>query len=143
MNKLIEKAITLSSDEFYKVEADIFMSLYKKKCLPPFALALLGLSSWKGSSLRSGVWTYYEATEKQILEGTIQYLQEYAPLEEITKMYTLGNHDYSDEKYHGENYPQAWLDESEVIDVWITSNENEINSFLLGIIRKNIAFFKD
>ena len=54
-------------------------------------------------------------------------------------MYALGNHNYSDEEYQTDfNYPQEWLDESEMIDKWIFDNERMIILFLQNILRMNM-----
>lgn len=130
MRKLIEKSISIAPEEFYLVESDLFIEFLNMKEKPGFVVAFLELSSWKGTSLRSGVWTYYEATEREAICSTIKYLYQFAPDEEISKMYILGNHDYSDEEYQTDfNYPQKWLDESELIDKWIFDNERKIILF--------------
>lgn len=139
MQKLIEKSIAIAPEEFYLVEPDLFIEFSNMKEKPDFVVAFLELSSWMGTSLRSGVWIYYEATERATIDRTINYLHEFAPGEEISEMYVLGNHDYSDEEYQTDfNYPQEWLDESELIDKWIFDNEKKIILFLRNILRINM-----
>lgn len=141
MRKLVEKSILIEPEKFYLVESDLFIALSNLEEKPSFVVAFLELSSWRGTSLRSGVWTYYEAAEKETIHKTIKYLRQFAPDEEISKMYILGNHNYSDEKYQTDfNYPQEWLDESELIDKWIFDNEKKINLFLQYILKMNIQF---
>lgn len=54
-------------------------------------------------------------------------------------MYVLGNHNYSGEEYQTDfNYPQEWLDESEMIDKWIFDNEKKIILFLQNILRMDM-----
>ncbi len=142
MRKLIEKGILVASEEFYLVESDLFMEFCDMEEKPYFVAAFLELSSWMGTSLRSGVWTYYEATERRAINETIQYLYRFAPDEEISRMYALGNHDYNDEEYQATfNYPKEWLDESERIDKWIFDNEKKIVFFLQDILRENSDCF--
>lgn len=139
MRKLIEKSVSIAPEEFYLVESDLFIELSNMKEKPDFVVAFLELSSWMGTSLRSGVWTYYEATERDTVNKTIKYLYQFAPDDEISKMYALGNHNYSDEEYQTDfNYPQEWLDESEMIDKWIFDNERMIILFLQNILRMNM-----
>ena len=46
-------------------------------------------------------------------------------------MYTMGIHDYHNEKYlENYNYPDEWIEESEIIDKWIFENEINIYRFL-------------
>lgn len=140
MQKLIEKSISIAPEEFYLIEADLFIQLSNMQEKPGFVVAFLELSSWMGTSLRSGVWTYYEAAEREAIHQTIEYLHQFAPGEELSKMYVLGNHDYHDAAYQTDfNYPQAWLDESELIDQWIFENEKEIILFLQNILRMHIG----
>ncbi len=89
MRKLIEKGILVASEEFYLVESDLFMEFSDMEEKPYFVAAFLELSSWMGTSLRSGVWTYYEATARRAINETIQYLYRFAPDEEISRMYAL------------------------------------------------------
>ena len=139
MRKLFEKSILIEPEEFYLVEPDLFIALSNLEEKPSFVVSFLELSLWRGTSLRSGVWTYYEAAEKENIHKTIKYLSQFAPDEEISKMYILGNHNYSDEKYQTNfHYPQEWLDESELIDKWIFDNEKKINLILQYILKMNI-----
>lgn len=139
MGKLIEKSISITPEEFYLVETDLFIELSNMKEKSDFVVAFLELFSWMGTSLRSGVWTYYEVTERETVNKTIKYLHQFAPDEEVSKIYALSNHNYSDEEYQTDfNYPQEWLDESEVIDKWIFDNEKIIIAFLQNILRMNM-----
>ena len=107
LESIIKKGIEISCNDFYLIETELFCALYSMKDKPDFVAVFLELSSWRGTSLRSGVWTYYEATNKEQVETIIRYLQRYSPDEEICRMYALGNHNYSDVKYQSEyDYPQ-------------------------------------
>ena len=137
LKELINKGINASGAEFHHIEADLFIALNAIKEKPDFVSAFLELSSWMGTSLRSGVWTYYEATAKNQVEMIIRYLQQNAANREISRMYALGNHDYSDEKYQVNfDYPQEWIEESKIIDKWIFDNEANIILFLQEILKK-------
>lgn len=137
LNDIIKRAIEISPDAYYLVESELFATLYAMEDKPDYAPAYLGISSWMGTSLRSGVWTYYESTSQREIDTVIRYLNQYAPDSEIAKMYALGNHEYSDEKYQADfDYPQEWIDESEIIDDWISENEVDIIRFLQDLLRK-------
>ena len=138
MTDIIKQAIEIPPKDFYLIEPELFTTLYSIKDKPDFITAFLGLSSWMGTSLRSGVWTYYESADKKEIDTIIKYLRGYAPENEIVGMYVLGNHDYSDEKYQDNfEYPQEWIDESEKIDRWIFDNEEKIIRFMQDILRNN------
>ena len=140
MDKIIEKAINVNPDEFYLLEPELFQLFYTQKNKPDFITAFLGVSSWRGSSLRSGVWTYYETADRTEVDKIITFLQKYAQDNKIAYWFSLGNHDY--DKYRADyNYPQEWMDESELIDKWIIENEAYISGFLQGILRKNLESF--
>lgn len=138
IESLIEKGISIAPEEFYLVESDLLITFSNMREKHNFVDAFLELSSWMGTSLRSGVWTYYEATKREVIHRTMRYLSQVAPDEDISKMYALGHHNYGDEKYQADfNYPQEWLDESELIDQWIFDHEKEIILFLQKILRMN------
>lgn len=135
LDDLIKRAEETTPEKFYLVETDLFMEFYYLENKPSFAVAFMGISSWMGTSQRSGVWTYYESTDPETINVTIEYLQNYNQYDELLKMYMLGNHDYWDEKYKDNyEYPQEWINESEKIDEWIYQNELEIYKLLQFII---------
>lgn len=141
MDKIIEKAINMKPDEFYLVEPVLFQMFYTQKHKPDFITAFLGVSSWRGSSLRSGVWTYYETADKTEVDRIISYLQKYAQDNKIAYWFSLGNHDY--DKYKADySYPQEWMDESDMIDKWILENEANISEFLQKMLRENRYYFE-
>lgn len=135
LDDLIKQAEETTPEKFYLIETDLFIEFYYLENKPSFAVAFMGISSWMGTSQRSGVWTYYESTDREIINVTIEYLKNYDQYDELLKMYMLGNHDYWDEKYQDNyEYPQEWIDESEIIDQWIDQNELEIYKLLQFII---------
>ncbi|SKA71048.1 hypothetical protein SAMN02745111_02145 [Eubacterium uniforme] len=143
VKSIIKKGIEVSNDDFYLIEPELFLELNNVKDKPDFVTVFIELSSWKGTSLRSGVWTYYEATHKDQVEAVIKYLQKYSLGEEICRMYSLGNHDYCDEKYQDVfEYPKEWIKESEIIDKWIFENEENIIAYMQEIVRKNRVYFE-
>lgn len=141
MDKIIEKAINMKSDEFYLVEPDLFQLFYTQKNPPDFITAFMGVSSWRGSSLRSGVWTYYETADKTEVDKIVSFLQKNAIDNKISYWFSLGNHDY--DKYKADfSYPQEWMDESDMIDKWIFENEANISDFLQKILKENRHYFE-
>ena len=143
LKRILKKGIEVSVDDFYRIETELYIELNSVKDKPDFVTVFLELSSWRGTSLRSGVWTYYEATRKEQVEAVIRYLQKYSLDEEICRMYSLGNHDYGDEKYKDDfEYPKEWIDESEIIDKWIFENEESITSYMQEILRNNSSYFE-
>lgn len=57
-------------------------------------------------------------------------------------MYKMGIHDYHNEKYlDNYNYPDEWIEESEIIDKWIFENEINIYRFLRDLILENKVSF--
>ncbi len=142
MNKIIKRAIEVNPEEFATLESDLYCKLNTIENKPDFVTAFLDISSWLGTSLRGGVWTYYEATAQREVEQVISFLQKYAPDNKITELYSMGNHDYSNEKYQSDfNYPQEWLDESDIIDTWIDENELVIVAFMQELLSNNKSYF--
>lgn len=142
MKDLIKRGIEVPIDDFYLVEPELFAVLYDIKDKPDFVSAFIGISLWMGTSLRSGVWTYYEAADPKEIELITMYLQQCAPNNEIVRLYALGNHDYGNEKYQVDfNYPEEWLEESKTIDKWIFDNERIIIGFMQEILRNNRGYF--
>lgn len=142
IQELITKAIEISPEDFYTIETNLFIELNSITDKPDFIITFLGLSSWMGTSQRSGVWTYYEATDSNLIDTTIQYIIQNKLDEELCNMYILGNHDYGNGKYQDNyDYPQEWIDESEQIDQWITENEKKIILICQDILKTNLDFF--
>ena len=140
----IRRGIEVPIKEFYLVETELYTVLYAMKDKPDFVYAFLGLSSWMGTSLRGGAWTYYESANKNEIDTVIKYLRCYDPENAIAGIYAMGNHDYGDEKYQDNfEYPQEWIEESEKIDKWIFDNEETIIRFMQDILKNNIDYFSE
>ena len=111
-------------------------SLYREE---PVTLinAYLIVSSWHGTSLRSGVWTFYESTDKARIEEAVSYLKDNGDTE-LADMIRRGIHNYQTPEYiENLNYPDEWIDESDEIDDWISDNEEKIYEWLYSFILKN------
>ncbi len=139
--KIVEKLKTALDDELWKLELDLFGLIYDKKEKSDIIEIFLVLSNWVGLSLRDGVWTFYEYTSTDSIEKVRKYLIT-VDWNELVNMYELGIHDYHNEIYlDNYNYPEEWIEESEVIDKWIFENEIEIYRFLKNIIIENESIF--
>lgn len=140
--ELVFNAINIDVDDFCSIESDLFIKLYYIHNKPDFITAFLNLSSWKSTSLRSGVWTYFEATGIEDIEVTRKYITEKIDNEELVNMYAQGIHDYGNEIYQENfDYPQEWLDESEEIDKWINMNMKQIVKICQDILSDNFEYF--
>ena len=126
IEKLYEQLSVSGEDDFYNIEAQFCTELHygvsaekRQACVVTF----LTIANWTATSLRSGVWTFYEACDPTDLNRTLEYLRQ-SKEEEFAKIFALGIHEYQDPKY-AENfdYPQEWIEESEQIDAWILKNE--------------------
>lgn len=141
ISKLIKKLKLASEEDLCEIELDLFALIYDKKDLSDVIEIFITLSNWVGFSLRDGVWTFYEYTSSQSIEKTKEFLLK-QKWDELTNMYTLGIHDYHNEKYQDNyNYPEKWMEESEIIDDWIFKNEDSIYVFLKEIVIKNEQSF--
>jgi hypothetical protein len=65
--------------------------------LPEPAFLLMECSQWMAQSLRSGVWTYYEATPLNRQNACLKVIQNYAPAE-WADMYSRGMADWRSDK---------------------------------------------
>ena len=112
--------------ELYKMETDIFLSLdcIPDETRPPCVNAFLIISSWFGTSQRSGVWTFYEATKAEKIYSVLQFLKENGD-NELAQILEKGMHDYQNPVY-AENfdYPEEWIKEADEIDKWIMEHED-------------------
>ncbi len=123
---MLESAV--SSTEAVSVQAEFFRKLYADASLRalPFVNAFLIVSGWLGTSLRSGVWTFYEATPQQDVQAAAGYLEQ-SGFAELAAMLQKGIHDYQAPQYQADfDYPEEWITESEEIDRWITAHEDAI-----------------
>lgn len=122
---LFDNLIKIDYKELYKMESEFYLLL----CEEPFEKRLscvnayLIISSWFGTSQRSGVWTFYEATNLEEIDATLQYLKTNNDME-LAEIFEKGIHDYHNPIY-AENfdYPEEWIEESDEIDKWIMEHE--------------------
>ncbi len=129
----------LGRDEFRQIEADFFLYFYKlpEERSAPFSNAFMILSSWLGTSLRDGVWTFYEAMPKSRIESAAEYLEN-AGEKELAVVLKSGIHSYDNPKYAGNyDYPEEWLTQSEEIDDWIYSHEEFLHSLMYDLLLEN------
>lgn len=139
--EIIEKMKLATDDELCELELDLFALIYDKKDTADIIECFLTLSNWVGFSLRDGVWTFYEYTNDESIEKVKAFL-ETKSWNELTDMYKLGMHDYHNEKYlENYDYPDEWIEESEIIDNWIFENETSIYRFLKELVLENEACF--
>jgi len=141
VGKIIERLKLAPDDELCELELDLFGLIYDKKDAASVIEYFLTLSNWVGFSLRDGVWTFYEYTSDESIEKVKAFL-ETKRWNELTDMYKLGIHDYHSEKYlDSYDYPEEWIEESEIIDNWIFENEVSIYRFLKELVLENEACF--
>ncbi|MBQ3546790.1 MAG: hypothetical protein IJA34_17670 [Lachnospiraceae bacterium] len=139
--KIIEMLKTAPDDELCNLELELFGLIYDKKKAYFEIECFLTLSNWVGFSLRDGVWTFYEYTNDESVEKVKAYLES-ENWDELSEIYKLGIHDYHNEKYLEDyNYPNEWIEESEIIDNWIFENEINIYRFLKELVLENEDIF--
>lgn len=114
LEKLYELLETLPEKNFDEIEAQFCNELYygmPAEKRPLCVTAFLIIANWSATSVRSGVWTFYEATPISELEKTAAFLKN-ADAGELLNIFSLGIHDYQNPKYaENFNYPQEWMDE--------------------------------
>lgn len=115
-----------SPSEAASVQTDFFRMFYANAALRelPAVKAFMIVSGWLGTSFRSGVWTFYEATPQQDILAAVHYLQENGS-DDLAAMLQKGCHDYQAHQDDFE-YPEAWISESEEIDSWIQVHEDAV-----------------
>lgn len=124
IEKLYQQLLSTDSKDFYKLEAEFVMALYAEENKPLCVTVFMTISNWFAMSLRSGVWTFYEATKPSDIALTIEFLKE-TENKELCGIFSFGVHDYQNPKY-AENfdYPDEWIEESGRIDDWISEHED-------------------
>lgn len=129
----------------YDTETELFLKSngIKKEKRPVSVKAFLVLSEWRGTSLRSGVWTFYEKAQDDDIFEAAEYLENKG-YGEIAGYMLMGIHDYKNPEYIEDcNYPDEWMEEAEKIDRWIFKNEEYISScksFLIDVCAETIDF---
>jgi hypothetical protein len=84
---------------------------------------------WFSQALRSGVWTYYEATPRFRQDAMVRALERYAP-QGFAAYYALGMKD--------------WRDESKivVVDKWIENHEDDCDRWLWRLANEHRPTFE-
>ncbi len=85
--------------------------------LPPEAFLLLEVLCWVSQSVRSGVWTYYEATPSMRQTVCSEVLHWHAQ-PELAAYYNRGMNTWEDDKA------------IRIVDDWIRANEANLNDWL-------------
>ncbi|MBR1735843.1 MAG: hypothetical protein IJ736_02340 [Firmicutes bacterium] len=124
IKRIYDKLELLDYGDFYKVESDFLMYFWKNdKMSDPIVNTFSVVSNWHAMSQRSGVWTFYEATGKSVIQSAVEHLKGINDTE-LAAMIEKGIHDYGDPIYQENfDYPQEWIDEADIIDDWIGKNE--------------------
>lgn len=139
LNYLYKKLEEISYEDFYIIEADFFLHLYdipyEKRI--PCVKAFLIISSWFGTSQRSGVWTFYEATNQEEIADVVQYLK-FQEENEMADILKKGMHDYHNPIYAETfDYPNEWIEESTLIDEWIWGHKDKLWNWLYCLLFNN------
>lgn len=141
LNNLLISYEKTDITELYEYDYDLFMLFYdifKDKPfteIPDTAFMFIEIDSWSGTSMRGGVWQYYEinSEEQGKSERVAEYLKSHGGYDDMADIYAFGIHDY--QKYTEiSEYPEEWLDESYKIDNWIYENENYIYQWKKDLI---------
>ena len=132
LERLYKRLKQTDPKDLHGIEPDFFACFYrdKQKSSLPAVKAFLIVSSWYGTSERSGVWEFYESTPGSDIEEAANYLKEIGH-EELSDVISKGIHDWANEKYRtGFNYPDEWMNECDEIDNWIAGNRESLTRWL-------------
>ena len=79
---------------------------------------------WFSQAIRSGTWTYFEATPNERQKAMYAQLRRFAPAE-LADQYRCGI--------------EHWHDQAKMADVdrWISDNESTCNDWLFGLVLQN------
>lgn len=124
---------------FYELEPNFCLcfSSDRRKAEIPLINAFLVVSNWQATSFQSGVWTYYEATDPQMIKNAVNFLKKNS-YKELAEIISKGIHDYQNPQYAVEyDYPEKWLEESEEIDNWISEHEDYLQKWLYDLLIDN------
>lgn len=141
LNKLLILYEKSDVENLYKYDYDLFTLLYEVFKDTPFAeipdtaFMFMEIDNWFGTSMRGGVWQYYEinSEERGRSERAAEYLKSQSGYDDMADIYAFGIHDY--QKYaESDEYPEKWLDESNKIDDWIYENETYIYQWKRNLI---------
>lgn len=139
---LYQQLLTITDDCFYQLEADFFMELQRvpEEKKNQVIVAFLTISDWHATSLRSGVWTFYEVANQKMLLSTADYLSHIGE-NEFSTIFRKGIHDYQNQKYSDNyDYPNEWIEEADTIDQWIMRNENWLSNWKRNLLIKHKEF---
>lgn len=131
LNLLYQKLLETDYKGLDKLEADFLMKLYVdfSENPLPWITSFLTISNWLASSLRSGVWTFYEVWNLQQMRITVEYLRETGE-EELADIFEKGIHDYQNPQYaQNYDYPEEWLEEASGIDDWIWQHQDDLQKW--------------
>lgn len=139
LNQLYQKLLEINYKDMYEIETDFFTKLYddfSEKQLP-WITSFLIISTWFGTSMRSGVWTFYEVGNVHEMEITVRYLRVSGD-NELADIFEKGIHDYQNPKYVPDcDYPEEWLEEADEIDDWISKHEDDLWKWKYNILIMN------
>lgn len=135
--RLYRKLSESDAADFDTIEAEFCSALHLSTApdkRPACVTAFLTIANWAATSMRSGVWTFYEATPSTEIQATLDYLVD-GKHTELADIFASGIHEYQDPKY-AENfqYPDEWITESDVIDQWISRHEAQIFSWEMNLL---------
>ncbi len=138
LNYLYKKLEEMDYKDFYMIEADFFLYLYQISYEKlPCIKAYLIISSWFGTSLRSGVWIFYEATNPKEIADMVAYLKKQEE-NELASFLEKGIHDYHNPIYAEKlEYPNEWIEEANLIDEWIWRHEDWLWNWLYCFLSSN------
>jgi hypothetical protein len=92
--------------------------------LPQFAFLFAEILLWVAQAIRSGAWTYYEATSPARQDAMLIALRQAAP-PEFALWYERGMHD--------------WREETRIaaLDDWIEANDDVAHEWLRTLVRRS------
>lgn len=137
--QLYQRLKTLDYKHFFEIESDFFQCFCSdaETTENPMVNAFLIVSSWFGTSERSGVWTFYEATSPANVEKAVNYLLQVGETE-LAAVISKGMHDYQNPQYADNfDYPEEWITESEEIDAWISKHYDWLCHWLYDYLIAN------
>ncbi len=141
IEKLYEEMAGMENRDLYLIESEFCQELYyhiptelsstelnsvelsSVEPRPMCVRAFLLIVNWFAMSQRSGVWTFYEATDPKEIELVVRFLEQRGD-SDLALILRSGIHDYQNPKYVGNwDYPEEWIEEAKEIDRWIEKKE--------------------
>jgi len=114
---LVELSSVMRSSQQYALQAPDYG-------LPTFAFLFVEILLWFAQAIRSGVWTYYEATPAPRQRAMAAALRAHAPAG-FADWYERGMSDWQDEQ------------KIRTVDDWIEANDDVANAWLRLLAREN------